>query len=649
MFTASSASSSCAAASVSLQSTADVYDLAKAYGTEAADTLSLTLQSLETVGFPKAHVNAYSAFDRVMSGIAWLLHQIVRREDAEAGRVQWDVLFQPHDKMKPRLGLAQEIVRCVEALDCACPVVIQPHQLLLQDHGDIDTVQKLVLWLIDEGQFAYHRDKIRREKAYLEVVDLQTKKIHAARVNNDVELLLDAYAPTRRWRYVEVEGESSESEDALIQRCLLEYGEKVLVADSGDDEVAMGARTDDEHPMDIVAQMASQAAAVAQSKALKPQGETGEKLRRNATRSNRQAVDFGRHYQKAVKQAREEQKVLLSQRREREAKLMERVVSARNDEQKNDQQGRVGLRERSLLYLAGEKLKKHEQQVHQLIEEKKELRRKLEESNAQAAVLDEAFFALESDMEAVEAQWPTDATTVACLAKLQQLVEMSEESKKEKMDFRAKCCLAMEALQERIEKLRLQVSKDENKQEGRALRLDQIEQMHAQMAQQHRCLKYAASKQTRAVHCKLRQIDEIPSRFELVQYEKRFEELYDEVALTLDETRKYYCVFNMLKTKHDVLEKEISLFNSINENFEVAMGSKTATQAFFLQVENIIENVQGLVLKQHTARDDFQSNVDTLDSKYQLLLEQERMYANAIYQFQKECERNEKLSLQLGK
>uniref|UniRef100_A0AAV1TPA4 CCDC93 coiled-coil domain-containing protein n=1 Tax=Peronospora matthiolae TaxID=2874970 RepID=A0AAV1TPA4_9STRA len=228
-------------------------------------------------------------------------------------------------------------------------------------------------------------------------------------------------------------------------------------------------------------------------------------------------------------------------------------------------------------------------------------------------------------------------------------MKQKEEYKQEKVEYRAKCRLELDTLKDRVEKLKRQVAMHENKQDDQALGLLKMEEMHAQMALKHKELKHAAAQQTRAVCRKLKQIDEIPSRIELVQYEKRFVELYDEVALTLDETRKYYCIYNTLKTTHDFLEKKISLINSISENFEVAMDSKTATQAFFVQVDNIIENVQGLVRKQQAARDDFQSNVDTLDSKYQLLLEHERMYTNAILEFQKECEKHEKLSLRLEK
>uniref|UniRef100_M4BGA0 Uncharacterized protein n=1 Tax=Hyaloperonospora arabidopsidis (strain Emoy2) TaxID=559515 RepID=M4BGA0_HYAAE len=606
----------------------------------------MTLQALETAGFPKAHVNSYSAFDRILSGIAWLLQRIVRREDAEKCRVQWDVLYHPHDKMKPRLELVQEVVRCVEALDYACPVAIQPHQLLLQDFSDIKTVQKLVLWLIDEGQLASHCEKIRRERAFLQIMGPQKERKHVTGVKTDVERLLDVYAPKRRWQYVAIAGKQEESEDALIQRCLLEYGERVLVADNGDIEVEMDTREEDELPIDFVAQMASQAAAVARSGTMKPQGKFLSFNRRRLKRSDRRAEKFGRHYQAAADQAREEQQTLLRRRREREAKLLQRLVSAPDEKERDSTNGRVEASEESMLQSAIEKLKKHEQE---LIEEKKHLYRKVGTCNSQAAALDEAFLALKLEVEVVEVQTPKDSIAVANLAKLWQLMKQKEEHKQEKVECRAKCRLELETLKDRVEKLKRQVAMHENKQDDRALGLLKMEEMHAQMALKHKELKHAAAQRTRAVYRKLKQIDEIPSRIELVQYEKRFVELYDEVALTLDETRKYYCVYNTLKTTHDILEKKISLINSISENFEVAMDSKTATQAFFVQVENIIENVQGLVRKQQAARDDFQSNVDILDSKYQLVLEHDRMYTNAIHEFQKECEKHEKLSLRLEK
>ncbi|KAE9248487.1 hypothetical protein PF004_g3834 [Phytophthora fragariae] len=616
--------SSAPAASTPLQPPPDAYELAEEYGTEAATKLSHVLQALEGAGFPKAHVNSYSAFDRVLSGVTWLLQRLVRREDAEKGRVQWDVLFQSHDKMKPRLGLAQEAVRCVEALAYACPVAVQPHQLLLQDFGDIETVQKLVTWLVDEAKESQHLEKIRREREYLQVMSPEKKGESVTPLKKEVEFLLDAYAPRRRWQYVAVEGEHEETEDALIQRCLLEYGERVTVAVDEEEPLTVDTTEGGKDQVDFMAQIANQAAAIASGGASKPRGGSMRGLRR-AKRGDTQAAEFDRQYQKAMKQAKEEQQALLTKRREREAKMLQRVVSAPEEKLGDIAEGQVGSVLQTPLHLVRAQLKEHEVQVQQLIQEKQQLDAKTTEANARAVALDEALSAVKQEIDELEAETPKDENAQAHLAKLRELVKKNETLKREKNEFRAKCRLELEGLKERIEKLKLQVAVDASNQDEEALRLNEIEQMHAQMAQKHKDMKLAAAKQTRALHLKMKQIDEIPTRIELVQYEKRFIELYDEVALTLDETRKYYCVYNTLKTTHEFLEKEISLINSINENFDVAMGSKTATQAFFTQIENIIQNVQGTVSKQQLARDDHQFSVETLDSKYQLLLEQERI------------------------
>ena len=54
-----------------------------------------------------------------------------------------------------------------------------------------------------------------------------------------------------------------------------------------------------------------------------------------------------------------------------------------------------------------------------------------------------------------------------------------------------------------------------------------------------------------------RQIDDVPSRSELIQYERRFVELYEQVADKLDETRKYFSTYNALDQKRTYIQKEV--------------------------------------------------------------------------------------------
>ena len=52
-----------------------------------------------------------------------------------------------------------------------------------------------------------------------------------------------------------------------------------------------------------------------------------------------------------------------------------------------------------------------------------------------------------------------------------------------------------------------------------------------------------------------------------LQYEKRFTELFDEVGEKLDETRKYFAVYNTLSRKRDYMVKEEALIESMLTNF----------------------------------------------------------------------------------
>ena len=79
------------------------------------------------------------------------------------------------------------------------------------------------------------------------------------------------------------------------------------------------------------------------------------------------------------------------------------------------------------------------------------------------------------------------------------------------------------------------------------------------------------SKRARAVALLSRKLEDIPTRPELIQYERRFEELYDTVQAKLKETRKYFAAYNVLADTKKYLNKEISLLNSIHQQVQPAL------------------------------------------------------------------------------
>lgn len=636
----------------------DAFDLAAEYGAEAAARIAAILRELERAGFPKARDNAWSAFDRVLSALSWLLQRLVSREDAAQGRVQWDVLHQSHVKMRPRLGFAQEVVQRIEKLPFGgCPVPIQPHQLLLQDFGDIGTVHRLVSWLVEQAREPAHLAAIQQGREYLDVADAFRRKLREQTpyipLSRDVAYLQRAFEPRRRWQYVAGGDTAEEAEDELIQRCLFEYGERVAaVTELEEEDEGADADAADESAQadkfDLMAQIASQVAARAAAAAA---GEAAPKKRPTSAGTRRMGnlrmvdADFDKQYQKVRKQAMKEQQALLLRQREREAQLLQQVVSVPEDPSESsaaEEQDR-GQQDRLLLAQLKTDMQVHEALVQELIQEKQVVDTEMESARSQADALDEAMTNMQLELQQTSDAIQQDPSAQPYVGKLRELLSQHEALKSQKDAFRAQCRAELDQLQQTILQLKQQATSDATTQDEDEARLRHVEAKHAKMQARYMELKRAVASQTREVLLKMKQIDEIPTRIELIQYEKRFVELYDEVALTLDETRKYYCVYNTLKTTHEYLEKEISLINSIYDNFDVAMSAKTATDAFFSQVDAIVKNIRGALAKQEAQRKAHQLEMEMLDSKYQVLLERERTYVSAVRDFQKECEKNDRL------
>ncbi|OQR81463.1 hypothetical protein THRCLA_11709 [Thraustotheca clavata] len=266
--------------------------------------------------------------------------------------------------------------------------------------------------------------------------------------------------------------------------------------------------------------------------------------------------------------------------------------------------------------------------------------------------------ALTSEVQALETAKMTASSKIACLeekktsitqaehasnqtssdlATLRELISHHTNLKLQESEFKSKCQEELIQLQKQVQDLT----------ESQDKRLNKLDEKYKVLAAKRDQLKQELAVEVRGVLSTLRLIDDIPCKIELIQYEKRFMELYDEVALTLEETRKYFSFYNTLETTHEYLEKEVALIDSINANFEIALSSNAATDVFFNQMQQVIANIQTNVFKQQSLCQSKQLDIDTLDSKYQLLLEKQQEYVAAIRDFQKECEKNEKLQAHL--
>lgn len=158
-----------------------------------------------------------------------------------------------------------------------------------------------------------------------------------------------------------------------------------------------------------------------------------------------------------------------------------------------------------------------------------------------------------------------------------------------------------------------------------------------------RIIRIKLAKVNREVAMLQRQIDDVPKRAELAQYQKRFVELYNQVAVKHKETKQYYTLYNTLEDTRVYMEKELSLLNSISENYPEAMMSTKGKAEFLDQFQNIVENIRQTKLKSEQKLNREKQTRDQLSATLQGLVEHQRKYVTAIKQLDLECRKHESL------
>ncbi|XP_027773657.1 coiled-coil domain-containing protein 93 isoform X4 [Solanum pennellii] len=89
-----------------------------------------------------------------------------------------------------------------------------------------------------------------------------------------------------------------------------------------------------------------------------------------------------------------------------------------------------------------------------------------------------------------------------------------------------------------------------------------------------------------------RQLDDVPSQAELIQYELRLSELYTHIQGKDRQTRKYYATYNTLLGIKELMLKETSLLNSIRSQFKDALTSPASRKKLIDSMEGIMHGTQ---------------------------------------------------------
>ncbi|XP_023547315.1 coiled-coil domain-containing protein 93 isoform X1 [Cucurbita pepo subsp. pepo] len=176
--------------------------------------------------------------------------------------------------------------------------------------------------------------------------------------------------------------------------------------------------------------------------------------------------------------------------------------------------------------------------------------------------------------------------------------------------------------------------------------LDSLDNFISESEEELNSVKKALASRLRETLALKRLLDDVPTQTELIQYERRFSELFINIQDKHRQTRRYYATYNALLEIKDLMLKETSLLNSISSQFQDAIANSMSQMKLIESMEGILKGIQQKLDKVLLSHQEEQQVCNALKEKYAAATaEQRRCYA-LLKAFQEECAKNEKLRTQ---
>lgn len=582
--------------------------------------LTEILELLVAAGYFRARIKGLSPFDKVVGGMTWCITTCNFDIDV-------DLLFQENSTIGQKIALTEKIVSVLPKMKC--PHRLEPHQIQGLDFIHIFPV---VQWLVkraietreEMGDYirSYSISQFQKTHRLPEDDEFMQRKEKAIKTVTDI---FEVYKPQRKYKR-QKGAEELLDEESKVHATLLEYGRRYGFS-------RQAGKTEQTEDKKIVLPSGLAAAGKAE-----PCDEddlrAAEELRIKTlmTGMAAMATEEGKLTASTVGQIvglqSDEIKQIVSEYAEKQSELSaeerpERLGAAQQHRRKVASLNKQILQKTKLL----EEL---QAKFVDLQAKCTEAKKTLTEVKSYSEKLDKELAALET----IESQ--ADSSV---LQNLRTLVAMNENLKSQEQEFKAHCREEMERLQQDIENLKAEAAENGEEEEPNKL-IDQQYQTEKEKLQKIRLL---LARRNREIAILQRKIDEVPSRAELTQYQKRFIELYSQVSATHKETKQFFTLYNTLDDKKVYLEKEVNLLNSIHDNFHQAMASSGSREQFLRQMEQIVEGIKQNRMKMEKKKQENKMRRDQLNDEYLELLEKQRLYFKTVKEFKEECRKNEML------
>ncbi|XP_075228693.1 coiled-coil domain-containing protein 93 [Lycorma delicatula] len=554
---------------------------------------------LFAAGYFRARIKGLSSFDKVVGGMTWCI-------DSCDVNIDVDLLFKEDLNIGQRLSLSEKIVGVLPKIHC--PHRIEPHQI----HGlDFIHIYPVIQWLVKHS-IERRRETEQYNRSY--AVRLYEKSLVANKsnkINDDKDItaeslisndkilkniinIQDKYRPQRRFRRT---GPLPPEPSARVASTLFEYGLTDYVIPSfSSGDMQTGSDTD-------------------QLQA-KPQQELQDTVKVSPSHE-----DIASSMTALTHLSVQDNETRLA------AGVVGSIVSMQADEIAEAVQRYSQLQAESEASTSIQ-LSQLRKKCEQLEDDKQLLEMKLENKIQNLQQLQQTSLVNDGNIESPSRLSEAEQ---GVLKKLQSLVSMSEHLKQQELLFREQCKTELAVLQNLVREAEDAESVDVEGTTGNDTFI--LERLNERVAAERLTL----GRKTRAVVALQRQLDQIPTRTELAQYQRRFMELYSQVAGKHRETKQFYSSYNILNNKHQYLNKELNILNSIQDNYSQAMSSQSGKEQFMQQLDQIVDGMKQNKKKVEDVRNEERRNRDRLSAQLLTLVDQQRQYVAALKQLMTEC------------
>lgn len=490
------------------------------------------VESLIAAGYYRAQITTLGEFDKVVGGLCWCI--TVSGEDVDV-----DILFQENSTIGQRIALTEAIVTALRKMGCPNP--LQAHQIQGGVGGsDFAAIYPVILWLIKKGREwkAEHQEQLRAFSImqFSKNYQLPTECLDASEMKQ-LASIIDSQKAVRQYRR---KASPKETEEKRVLACLLEFGESFVAGAAGGGEtnkIVLNI-TEGDISLDGLSKLGGGAGG----------GDLGA---------------FERKLAQAAKDAMKEEQLMAERAALQQVELMEQMRQVSSEEGLSASQvgafvsmsaGEIGnasaayqaqlevMKKLMDSNLSGGKVRQaaaYKRQKELLLKHRDEVDAKLAELRVLTGSVLAQLEVVEEDQSSTTEYNDQLKRQVVKLndlegllvntddvAMLKHLVSLNESLVAQEAAFKTTCKGQLAELQAKLDALTR--SDSEQNEENKKLR--EIEETHAAATAKYAKLRQVLAESNRMLANSNRVIDDVPSRIELIQYERRFAELYQQVG-----------------------------------------------------------------------------------------------------------------------